>query len=58
MNTLFRYVLLMGVLIIPLHFANVDNKFPIMVGALIGGTVAFIIGHLILKRKNKKEPKK
>lgn len=58
MNTIFRYVLLMGILIIPLHLSNVANKFPIMIGALVGGTVAFFIGHWILNRKKKKDAQK
>ncbi len=55
MKTAFRYTLLMGLLIIPLFFFNVENKFPIMVGLVIGGSLAFLAGYLIIKRKNKKE---
>lgn len=54
MKTAFRYTLLMGLLIIPLFFFNVENKFPIMVGLIIGGSLAFLAGYLIIKRKNKK----
>ena len=55
MKTAFRYTLLMGLLIIPLFFFNVENKFPIMVGLVIGGSLAFLVGYLIIKRKNKKK---
>lgn len=54
MKTAFRYTLLMGLLIIPLFFFNVENKFPIMIGLIIGGSLAFLAGYLIIKRKNKK----
>ena len=54
MQTAFRYVLLMGILIIPLHFSSIDNKFPIMLGAFIGGTIAFWVGYFIIQRKKKK----
>ena len=58
MQTAFRYVLLMGILIIPLHFSSIDNKFPIMLGAFIGGTIAFWIGYFIIRRKKKNSDKK
>ena len=54
MKTAFRYTLLMGLLIIPLFFFGVENKFPIMIGLIIGGSLAFLAGYLIIKRKNKK----
>lgn len=54
MQTAFRYVLLMGILIIPLYFSSIDEKFPIMVGAVIGGTIAFWVGYFLLKRKKRK----
>jgi len=44
----------MGLLIIPLFFFGVENKFPIMIGLIIGGSLAFLAGYLIIKRKNKK----
>jgi len=55
MKTAFRYTLLMGLLIIPLFFFGVENKFPIMIGLVIGGSLAFLAGYLIIKRKNKKK---
>ena len=55
METAFRYVLLMGILIIPLYLSSIDNKFPIMMGAFIGGTIAFWVGYLIIKRKKKRQ---
>lgn len=53
MEIAFRYVLLMGILIIPLHFSSIDNKFPIMIGTLIGGSIAFLLGYFIIKKKKK-----
>lgn len=53
--TIFRYVLLMGVLIVPIYFATINNKFPIMVGCVIGGTIAYWVGFFILKRKKKRQ---
>ena len=58
MQTAFRYVLLMGILIIPLHLSSIDNKFPIMLGAFIGGTIAFWLGYFIIRRKKKNSDKK
>lgn len=55
MQTAFRYTLLMGILIIPLYFSNVTNKFPLMMGAFLGGTLAFWIAWFIIRKKQKKE---
>jgi len=48
----------MGILIIPLHLSNVANKFPIMIGALIGGTVAFFRTLDFESEKEKRCPKR
>lgn len=55
MKTLFSYLLLMGIFIVIIFIADIENKFPIMIGAIIGGTIAFIIGQIIIYRNKKKK---
>ncbi len=51
---IFRYVILMGILIIPIYFFfDFQPKFPILIGLFAGGTIAFWTGFLILKKKGK-----
>ncbi|MBP5709426.1 MAG: hypothetical protein J6W84_00395 [Bacteroidales bacterium] len=51
---IFRYVVLMGILIIPIYFFfDYQPKFPILMGCFIGGTLAFWIAFLIMKKKGK-----
>jgi tetrahydromethanopterin S-methyltransferase subunit C len=54
MKTVFGFVLIIGFFIIIISMSSIDNKFPIMVGAIVGGTVAFIIGKIIIYLRNKK----
>jgi hypothetical protein len=55
MITVFRYFLLLGVLIIPMFFLLEDSeKFPILFGAFIGITITYWIAIWIIKIKSKK----
>ncbi|MCL2290215.1 MAG: hypothetical protein FWC34_05850 [Bacteroidetes bacterium] len=57
MKTTFRYLLLLGVIIIPLFvLLDDEEKFPILFGAFSGVTITFWIAVWILaiKSKNKK----
>lgn len=51
---IFRYVILMGIFIIPIYFfADFTSKFPILLGCFIGVTIAFWGAFFILKKKGK-----
>ena len=55
MKTVFRYFLLLGVIIIPLFFLLDDpEQFPILFGAFLGVTVTYWIAVWIIKVKFKK----
>lgn len=49
----FRYVLLLALGIVPIYFLQIDNKFELMMGWLLGATLAFIVGMFIIKRKKR-----
>jgi hypothetical protein len=51
----FRYVLLLAVGIVPVYFLQIDRKFELMIGWMVGATLSFIIGMIFIKRKKKKE---
>jgi len=54
MKTIFRYFLLLGVVIIPLFFLYKESdQFPILVGAFFGVTITYWIAVAILKIKKK-----
>lgn len=58
MNTLmhiFRFVLLIGIGIVFLFFTEIDRKLEIMIGWIIGVTLAYIIGVAIIQRRKKNE---
>ena len=58
MNTLmhiFRFVLLIGIGIVFLFFMEIDRKLEIMIGWIIGVTLAYIIGVAIIQRRKKNE---
>jgi mannitol-specific phosphotransferase system IIBC component len=56
MRTVFRYFLLLSVIIIPLFvlLEENENKFPILMGAFFGVTVSFWVAILIMKIREKK----
>lgn len=54
MKHFFKLVLLYACFIIPIHFMDIEDKFIVQVSCMLGVTVAYIIGILIIKRKNKK----
>ena len=55
MKTVFRYFLLLGVLIIPLFALLEDSeKFPILLGAFLGVTITYWIAIWIKERKEKR----
>ena len=50
MKTIFRYFLLLGVVIIPLFFLyKEEDQFPILLGALLGVTLTYWIAVGIIK---------
>jgi len=56
MKTVFRYFLLLGVLIIPLFILLEDSeKFPILFGAFCGITITYWIAIWIMKIRSQKE---
>lgn len=55
MEHLFRLILLYAVYIVPVHFMDIEDKFIIQIGGILGITLAYIIAILILKRRKKKE---
>jgi len=58
MKTVFRYFLLLGVLIIPLFvLLKDDEKFPILFGAFLGITITYWIAIWVIKMKQKKNSK-
>jgi hypothetical protein len=55
MQTTFRYLLLLGVIIIPLFvLLEDDEKFPILFGAFLGVTITFWIAVWVIKIKSRK----
>jgi len=55
MKNLFRYFLLLGVYIIPIHFLlDHEEKFPIMLFGFLGITIAYW-GILLFQKWKKKE---
>jgi len=58
MNTLmhiFRFVLLITLGVVFLFFTEIDHKLEIMIGWMIGATLAYIVGYVILQRRKKNE---
>lgn len=55
MEHFFRLILLYAVYIVPVHFMDIEDKFIIQIGGILGITLAYIIAILILKRRKKKE---
>ncbi|MDR2971360.1 MAG: hypothetical protein LBU83_05470 [Bacteroidales bacterium] len=54
MKTIFRYFLLLSVVIIPLFVLYQDEeKFPILFGAFLGITVTYWIAVWIMKKREK-----
>ncbi len=58
MHHAFRFVLLLALGIVPIYFMEIDDKFAIMIGWIIGATLAYIIGNYVLKRMQKKNLEK
>ena len=52
---LFRYILLLAIGIVFLFFAKIDKKLEIMVGWIIGATLAYIVGLIILRKRKKSQ---
>ena len=54
MEHLFRIVLLYAVFLVPTYFMEIEDKFIIQIGGMLGITVAYILAMVILKRKKRK----
>ena len=55
MEHFFRLVLLYTVYIVPIYFMDIEDKFIIQIGGILGITVAYIVAILILNRIKKKK---
>lgn len=55
MEHFFRLVLLYTVYIVPTYFMEIDDKFIIQIGGVLGITVAYVVAILILNRMKKKK---
>ena len=55
MEHLFRLFLLYAVYIVPTYFMEIEDKFIIQIGGVLGITVAYFVALLILKRMKKKK---
>jgi hypothetical protein len=55
MEHIFRIVLLYAVFLVPTYFMEIDDKFIIQIGGMLGITVAYVVSILILKRMKKKK---
>jgi hypothetical protein len=56
MKTVFRYFLLLGVVIIPIFVLYKDKEqFPILLGAFFGVTVTYWVAVGIISRKGERE---
>jgi hypothetical protein len=53
MEHIFRLILLYAVYVVPIHFMDIEDKFIIQIGGILGITVAYIIAILILNKKKK-----
>ena len=54
MKTVFRYLLLLSVIILPIFVLLEDaEKFPIMFGAFLGVTIAYWVGLYFVRKKSK-----
>jgi hypothetical protein len=59
MKTVFRYFLLLSVVIIPLFVLYKDEEqFPILIGAFLGVTLTYWMAVWFIDRKQKAESKK
>jgi len=59
MKNLFRYFLILSVIIIPLFFLYKEkDQFPILAGAFIGVTITYWIAVVVLKIKNRNKETK
>lgn len=54
MEHAFRLILLYAVYIVPVHFMDIEDKFIIQIGGIIGITLAYIVAILIIKKMRKK----
>ena len=55
MEHAFRLILLYAVYIVPIHFMDIEDKFIIQIGGIIGITLAYIVAILIIKKMRKKK---
>ena len=55
MEHIFRLVLLYAVYVVPIHFMDIEDKFIIQIGGILGITLAYIIAMLIIKKMRKKK---
>ena len=55
MEHFFRLILLYAIYIVPVHFMEIEDKFIIQIGGIIGITLAYIVAMLIIKKMRKKK---
>ncbi|MBO4654361.1 MAG: hypothetical protein J5644_02315 [Bacteroidales bacterium] len=54
MEHIFRLFLLYVVYVVPIHFMDIEDKFIIQIGGILGITLAYIVAMLIIKKLRKK----
>lgn len=55
MEHIFRIVLLYAVFLVPTYFMEIEDKFIIQIGGMLGITVAYIVAIVILNKMKKKK---
>ncbi len=51
---IFRFVLLNAIGIVFLFFLEIDNKLELMIGWIIGVTLAYLVGGIIIRKRKKR----
>ncbi|MDL2311714.1 hypothetical protein LJC68_02405 [Bacteroidales bacterium OttesenSCG-928-B11] len=51
---IFRCLIIVAAGLLIVYFAEIDNKFPVMIGWTVGAVLAFIVGNIMLRYTKKK----
>lgn len=51
---IFRFVLLISIGIVPLFFMEIEHKLDLMIGWIVGVTLAYIVGFYISNKRKKR----
>jgi len=56
MKTIFRYFLLLGIVVLPIFFLYKDEEqFPILFGAFLGVTITYWVAVGLIRRREKRD---